>query len=155
MALHIVLYQPKIPPNTGNIIRFCANTGLKLHLVHPLGFHWEDKQLRRAGLDYAEFADIRHYDNWADFLEKNVARRKFIITTKGETSAYNVAFADEDMLIFGSEDGGVALSHMADIEPAHWLRIPMQEHSRSMNLSNTVAMLGYEALRQLGLPNLA
>ncbi len=155
MSIHIVLYQPKIPPNTGNIIRFCANTGLKLHLVHPLGFHWEDKQLRRAGLDYAEFAEITHYDNWQDFLAKNRAHRHFIITTKGEQSAYATNFQDEDRLIFGSEDGGVAPEHMADIPATHWLRIPMRPQSRSMNLSNTVAMLGYEALRQLGLKGLS
>ncbi len=155
MSIHIVLYQPKIPPNTGNIIRFCANTGLKLHLIHPLGFHWDDKQLRRAGMDYAEFADVVHYDNWATFLAENAARTKYIITTKGSQSAYSVNFGDEAMLIFGSEDGGVASAHMADIDPSHWLRIPMRENSRSMNLSNTVAMLGYEALRQLGLPGLS
>lgn len=152
--IHIVLYHPKIPPNTGNIIRFCANTGMVLHLVHPLGFHWEDKQLRRAGLDYAEFAEIQHYDNWQDFLAKNSSRRKFIITTKGENSAYDTNFCPDDMLIFGSEDGGVAIEDMQSIARNQWLRIPMQENSRSMNLSNTVAMLGYEALRQLGLPNL-
>lgn len=155
MSIHIVLYQPKIPPNTGNIIRFCANTGLTLHLIHPLGFHWDDKQLRRAGMDYSEYADILHYDNWVDFLSQHKERRQFIITTKGEQSAYTTKFMDEDMLIFGSEDGGVALAHMADIDKKHWLRIPMREHSRSMNLSNTVAMLGYEALRQLGLPELS
>lgn len=154
MAIHIALYQPKIPPNTGNVIRFCANTGLALHLIHPLGFHWDDKQLRRAGMDYAEFADVSHYDNWADFLAQHAERRKVIITTKGENSAYAHQFADEDMLIFGSEDGGIAREHMADIEKNHWLRIPMRETSRSMNLSNTVAMLGYEALRQVGLPDL-
>lgn len=153
MSIHIALYQPKIPPNTGNIIRFCANTGLSLHLIHPLGFIWDNKQLRRAGLDYAEFADITHHDSWADFLAKTPGN-KYIITTKGQQSAYSISFGGGDTLIFGSEDGGVALEHMADIDKSHWLRIPMQPHSRSMNLSNTVAMLGYEALRQLGLPEL-
>lgn len=152
--IHIALYQPKIPPNTGNIIRFCANTGIALHLIHPLGFTWDNKQLRRAGLDYAEFATISHYENWADFLTKNTERNKYIITTKGQQSAYQVKFLPEDMLIFGSEDAGIAQQDMADINQQHWLRIPMQKHSRSMNLSNTVAMLGYEALRQLGLPKL-
>ncbi len=150
----VVLYQPKIPPNTGNIIRFCANTGIALHLVHPLGFTWNDKQLRRAGLDYAEFADITHYIDWQEFLASNIQRRKFIITTKGRQSAYQIAFRANDMLIFGSEDGGVAPEHMADIDRSQWLRIPMKAASRSMNLSNSVAMLGYEALRQLGLPDL-
>lgn len=153
--IHIALYQPKIPPNTGNIIRFCANTGLQLHLIHPLGFSWDDKQLRRAGLDYAEFADIVHYEDWADFLQQNTSRNKYIVTTKGTQSAYQNTFQSNDMFIFGSEDAGIEKHHMADIDTAHWLRIPMKANSRSMNLSNTVAMLGYEALRQLGLPDLA
>ncbi|PIE45391.1 MAG: tRNA (uridine(34)/cytosine(34)/5-carboxymethylaminomethyluridine(34)-2'-O)-methyltransferase TrmL [Gammaproteobacteria bacterium] len=152
--IHIALYQPKIPPNTGNIIRFCANTGVKLHLIHPLGFTWDNKQLRRAGLDYAEFASIQHYDDWMDFLSQHQDSNKYIITTKGLRSAYKTVFKDGDMLIFGSEDGGIAAHHMADIDSSHWLRIPMKGNSRSMNLSNTVAILGYEALRQLGLPDL-
>lgn len=152
--IHIVLYQPKIPPNTGNIIRFCANTGLTLHLIHPLGYHWDDKQLRRAGLDYAEFASIQHHDDWSNFLQTNRTCRKWIITTKGKQSAYETMFHDNDMLIFGSEDAGISPEHMANIDENAWLRIPMRDNSRSMNLSNTVAMLGYEALRQLGLPDL-
>ncbi|PID66258.1 MAG: tRNA (uridine(34)/cytosine(34)/5-carboxymethylaminomethyluridine(34)-2'-O)-methyltransferase TrmL [Gammaproteobacteria bacterium] len=152
--IHIALYQPKIPPNTGNIIRFCANTGIALHLIHPLGFTWDNKQLRRAGLDYTEFADITHYDNWLDFLQKNGNKNKYLITTKGQQSAYQTSFQADDMLIFGSEDAGIAGEHMQAINKNHWLRIPMRANSRSMNLSNTVAMLGYEALRQLGLPHL-
>lgn len=152
--IHVALYQPKIPPNTGNIIRLCANTGLQLHLIHPLGFQWEDKQLRRAGLDYAEFANVTHYENWQDFLFKTADKRRFLITTKGKKSAYDIKFQDEDCLIFGSEDKGIYPQDMADIPIENWLRIPMQDNSRSMNLSNTVAMLGYEALRQLGLPGL-
>lgn len=152
--INIVLYQPKIPPNTGNIIRFCANTGLSLHLVHPLGFAWDDKQLRRAGLDYAEFADITHYENWADFMLKNASATKYLITTKGTSSAYATTFKPRDFLIFGSEDAGIAKQHMQEVDDSYWLRIPMQANSRSMNLSNTVAMLGYEALRQLDLPGL-
>ena len=152
--LNIALYQPKIPPNTGNVIRFCANTGIKLHLIYPLGFHWDNKQLQRAGMDYSEFADITHYDDWFDFLNKNSTKNKYLITTKGEASAYKTEFSAGDMLIFGSEDMGVDVAHMADINKLHWLRIPMKANSRSMNLSNTVAMLGYEALRQLGLPDL-
>lgn len=152
--IHVALYQPKIPPNTGNIIRFCANTGITLHLIHPLGFHWQDKQLRRAGLDYAEFADIHHYDNWSAFLTAQQSRQIYLITTKGKQSAYQTTFRADDILVFGSEDAGIASQHMADIDTANWLRIPMKASSRSMNLSNTVAMLGYEALRQLGLPDL-
>lgn len=153
--IHIALYQPKIPPNTGNIIRFCANTGLALHLIHPLGFTWDNKQLRRAGLDYNEFANIAHYADWQDFLHQTATKRRFIITTKGNHSAYHTTFLADDILIFGSEDGGIDKNHMSDIQENHWLRIPMCHGSRSMNLSNTVAILGYEALRQLGLPQLS
>ncbi|MBS9778336.1 MAG: tRNA (cytidine(34)-2'-O)-methyltransferase [Gammaproteobacteria bacterium] len=152
--INVALYQPKIPPNTGNIIRFCANTGIRLHLIHPLGFAWDDKQLRRAGLDYAEFADITHYQDWADFMQQQAKANKYIITTKGNHSAYATKYSADDFLIFGSEDAGIAKHHMQDVDESHWLRIPMRENSRSMNLSNTVAMLGYESLRQLGLTNL-
>lgn len=151
---NIVLYQPKIPPNTGNIIRFCANTGLNLHLIHPLGFSWEDKQLRRAGLDYQEFANIVHHDNWDAFLAENTAANCYLITTKGTTSLADIAFKSGDFLIFGAEDSGIAPEHMQQVERSQWLRIPMLANSRSMNLSNTVAIVGYEALRQHQFPNL-
>lgn len=152
--IHVVLYQPKIPPNTGNIIRFCANTGVELHLVYPLGFHWEDKQLRRAGLDYTEFASIHHHASWANFLASHSDKKIYLVTTKGKRSAYTVDFQVGDMLVFGSEDAGIAQADQQCISSQDWLRIPMRAGSRSMNLSNTVAMLGYEALRQLGLPEL-
>jgi len=152
--IHIALYQPSIPANTGNIIRFCANTGLQLHIIKPLGFHWDDKRLKRAGLDYREFVDIDHYDDWQLFLAHHQKRRLYLITTKGKRSAYQQAYQAEDMLIFGAEDSGIAPQHMLDIACENWLRIPMTANSRSMNLSNTVAILGYEALRQLGLPQL-
>lgn len=152
--IHVVLYQPQIPPNTGNIIRFCANTGIELHLVYPLGFRWEDKQLRRAGLDYTEFAAVHHHDCWSDFLEKNIDNKIYLITTKGSRSAYSVRYHAGDMLVFGSENAGIAQADRQQVDCRNWLRIPMQAGSRSMNLSNAVALLGYEALRQLGLPEL-
>lgn len=145
---NIVLYQPKIPPNTGNIIRFCANTGLTLHLIHPLGFIWDDKQLRRAGLDYQEFANIVHHDNWQTFIGNHPTKNCYLITTKGKESLVNAQFKSGDFLIFGSEDAGIANEHMQQVNQSHWLRIPMQANSRSMNLANTVAIVGYEALRQ-------
>lgn len=151
---NIVLYQPKIPPNTGNIIRFCANTGLNLHLIHPLGFVWEDKQLRRAGLDYQEFANISHHDNWDTFLTSTNPSQCYLITTKGKTTLSEVAFNNGDFLIFGAEDSGIAPEHMQQIEQTQWLRIPMLANSRSMNLANTVAIVGYEVLRQHQFPNL-
>ncbi|MPV86536.1 tRNA (cytidine(34)-2'-O)-methyltransferase [Ostreibacterium oceani] len=151
MTIHVALYQPKIPQNTGNIIRFCANTGIQLHLIHPLGFVWDDKRLARAGMDYIEYATVQHYASWPIFLDKTQQHRRFIVTTKGQQSAYRMTFQPEDMLIFGSEDAGIAIDDMRSIHDDHWLRIPMQANSRSMNLSNTVAMLGYEALRQIGL----
>lgn len=152
--LHIALYQPKMPANTGNIIRFCANTGLQLHVIHPLGFFWDNKQLRRAGLDYAEFIDVVQHKDWQAFLASTTDKRRFIITTKGEQSAFDTTFHADDMLIFGSEDAGIASEHMADIAKSHWLRLPMQANSRSMNLANTVAIMGYEGLRQLGFEDL-
>lgn len=153
--LHIALYQPKMPANTGNVIRFCANTGLQLHVIHPLGFFWDNKQLRRAGLDYAEFIDVVQHEDWQAFLTATANQRRFIITTKGEQSAFSATFQPNDMLIFGSEDAGIASEHMNDITQAHWLRLPMKANSRSMNLANTVAIMGYEGLRQLGFEGLA
>lgn len=151
---NIVLYQPKIPPNTGNIIRFCANTGLNLHLIHPLGFIWEDKQLRRAGLDYQEFASITHHDNWDSFLAYTNPEHCYLITTKGTVSIAAINFKTNDFLIFGAEDSGIAPEHMQQIDTSQWLRIPMLTTSRSMNLANTVAIVGYEALRQHQFPHL-
>lgn len=152
--LNIALYHPKIPQNTGNIIRFAANTGIALHLIHPLGFAWQDKKLRRAGLDYHEFATITHHDNWHAFLQASADARRFIITTKGKQSAYEMAFLAGDFLIFGAEDSGIASQDMQDIEQSHWLRLPMKANSRSMNLANTVAILGYEVMRQWQFPDL-
>jgi len=152
--LHIILYQPEIPPNTGNIIRLCANTGAKLHLVGPLGFVLDDARLRRAGLDYDELTDVFQYVNWNAFLEKNPCRKLWAFTTKGPKNYSEAAFADGDGLLFGPETRGLPrdILDAPDVEQA--LRIPMQQQSRSLNLSNTVAIGLYEALRKLDFPDL-
>ncbi len=142
--LHIALYQPEIPPNTGNIIRLCANSGAQLHLIHPLGFELEDKRMRRAGLDYHEFTSIKHYDNEEDFLKSNKQRRIFACTTKTESSYSNIQYQDEDLLLFGPETRG--LPENLRKNP---IRIPMKANSRSLNLSNSVAIILFEASRQL------
>ncbi len=142
--LHIALYQPEIPPNTGNIIRLCANSGAQLHLIHPLGFNLEDKKLRRAGLDYHEFASIQHYPSEAEFIDKHQDRRIFACTTKTKQSYAKVNYQDEDMLLFGPETRGLP-EHLRN----NPIRIPMKPDSRSLNLSNSVAIILYEALRQL------
>ena len=142
--LHIALYQPEIPPNTGNIIRLCANSGAQLHLIYPLGFTLEDKRMRRAGLDYHEFASIIHYENETDFIEENKDRRIFACTTKTKRSYTSVKYQDEDLLLFGPETRG--LPENLRKNP---IRIPMKADSRSLNLSNSVAIILFEASRQL------
>lgn len=144
--LHIALYQPEIPPNTGNIIRLCANSGAQLHLIHPLGFALDDKRMRRAGLDYHEWANVIHYDNEAMFIENNQQRRIFTCTTKGQTNYSEIQFADEDLLLFGAETRGLPTELR---ERYHPIRIPMCPNNRSLNLSNSVAIILYEAWRQL------
>ncbi|MDR3442759.1 MAG: tRNA (uridine(34)/cytosine(34)/5-carboxymethylaminomethyluridine(34)-2'-O)-methyltransferase TrmL [Legionella sp.] len=144
--LHIALYQPEIPPNTGNIIRLCANTGAQLHLIHPLGFALDDKRMLRAGLDYHEWASILHYANWQEFVEKNAGRRIFCCTTKGEKNYSDAVYQQEDILLFGAETRGLP----DEIRANHArIRIPMLETSRSLNLSNSVAIILFEAWRQL------
>lgn len=144
--LHIALYQPEIPPNTGNIIRLCANSGAQLHLIHPLGFSLDDKRMRRAGLDYHEWASVLHYDDWQVFVEQNAERRIFCCTTKSEQSYSDVVYQQEDILLFGPETRGLPeeiwKNNLA-------IRIPMREQSRSLNLSNAVAIILFEAWRQL------
>jgi tRNA (cytidine/uridine-2'-O-)-methyltransferase len=148
--LHVVLYQPEIPPNTGNIIRLCANSGAQLHLIHPLGFELDDKRMRRAGLDYHEWAHVIHYSDEEDFINKNPQRRKFACTTKAQQRYSDVSFQDEDMLLFGPETRGLPES----IRQQHpGILIPMSANSRSLNLSNSVAIILFEAWRQLGFPN--
>lgn len=148
--LHIVLFQPEIPPNTGNIIRLCANTGYKLHLIEPLGFAWDDKRVRRAGLDYHEFAEVRRYPDLASCLASLPDARVFACTTKGQALPSEARFAAGDVLLFGPETRGLPMEVIESLPPAQRLRLPMVPGSRSMNLSNAVAVLVYESWRQLG-----
>jgi len=150
---NIVLFEPEIPPNTGNIIRLCANTGAKLHLIEPLGFPMEDAKLRRAGLDYHEFAKVKVHSNWADFLkdEKPNPQHLFALTTKGSGKFHEGQYVSNDYFIFGSETKGISDEVRNSIPPANQMRLAMQDSSRSLNLSNTVAIVVYEAWRQNGL----
>jgi tRNA (cytidine/uridine-2'-O-)-methyltransferase len=150
--LHIVLFEPEIPPNTGNIIRLAANTGCGLHLIKPLGFELDDKRLARAGLDYTEWQDVNTYENWQDFLTRARPPRLFALSTKGKRAHSDAAFAHNDFLVFGPETRGLPAHIRGSLPPEQVLRIPMQANSRSMNLSNAVAVMVYEAWRQLGYP---
>ena len=147
---NIVLFEPEIPPNTGNIIRLCANTGCQLHLIKPLGFDMEEKALRRAGLDYHEWANVRIHENYTDFLEKEQPETIYALTTKGKTTHSEAQFKDGDFLMFGPETRGLPEDVRMSIPFEQWLRLPMKESSRSMNLSNTVAVMIFEAWRQNG-----
>lgn len=148
---NIVLYQPEIPPNTGNIIRLCANTGCMLHLIEPLGFKLEDKQLRRAGLDYHEWAEVKTYKSINDLKPENPV---YALSTKGKKSYHQATFKTGDYLIFGPETRGLPENYLNQLDEDFILRLPMLEHSRSLNLSNTVAIVTYEALRQNQFANL-
>lgn len=148
--LNIVLYEPEIPPNTGNIIRLCANTGCTLHLVKPLGFELDDKQLRRAGLDYREYADVREWDNLGTLLDEFNRDRVFAITTKGLINHTEVEFEAGDILMFGPETRGMPDAILGLMAGNKKLRIPMLQNSRSLNLSNAASIVVYEAWRQLG-----
>lgn len=147
--LHIVLFEPEIPPNTGNIIRLAANTGCQLHLIEPLGFTLDDKRLTRAGLDYAEWQDLKTYGGWQDFLLRAKPARIFALSTKGKRAHSDVAFEENDFLLFGPETRGLPADIRESLPAGQVLRIPMQANSRSMNLSNAVAVMVYEAWRQL------
>ncbi|MDH5178711.1 MAG: tRNA (uridine(34)/cytosine(34)/5-carboxymethylaminomethyluridine(34)-2'-O)-methyltransferase TrmL [Gammaproteobacteria bacterium] len=147
--LHIVLYEPEIPPNTGNIIRLCANTGMQLHLIHPLGFELDDARLKRAGLDYDEYADVREYDSLDAFLEQVKPARCFALSTHGTHSFFEMTFQAGDAFLFGPETRGLPASVRQSMGESGVLRLPMMPQSRSMNLSNTVAVVVYEAWRQL------
>ena len=147
--LHLVLYQPEIPPNTGNIIRLCANTGVILHLIHPLGFKLDDKKLRRAGLDYDEFAQVREYSSLDEFREQNDSLRIFAISTRGKTSYADTRFQDDDAFIMGPETRGLPQGLLDSFADDRVLRIPMKQESRSLNLSNAAAIIVYEAWRQM------
>lgn len=150
--IHIVLVEPEIPPNTGNIIRLCANTGVTLHLVEPLGFPLDSARMKRAGLDYHEFADLKVHSSWNHFLETETPcqERCFAMTTKGSHNAFEVRYQAGDYLCFGSETKGLAESVRSWFAECNRVRLPMQPNSRSMNLSNAVAVMVYEAWRQLG-----
>jgi tRNA (cytidine/uridine-2'-O-)-methyltransferase len=149
---HIVLVEPEIPPNTGNVIRLAANTGCTLHLVEPLGFSMEDKHMRRAGLDYHEYAKLRRHSSWQAFLdtERPEAARLFTLTTRGTRSPYEITFKAGDWLVFGSETKGISDTVRASFGPGQSLKLPMREGQRSLNLSNAVAVTVFEAWRQMG-----
>lgn len=147
---NIVLFEPEIPPNTGNIIRLCANTGAQLHLVKPLGFSLEDKQLKRAGLDYHEYANLQIHENWEACKTALAGKRMFAITTKGSNSHGNIQFEKDDVFVFGPETRGLPEEIRNEFSPKHRVRLPMLPQSRSLNLSNSAAVLLYEAWRQLG-----
>ena len=146
----VVLYQPEIPPNTGNIIRMCANTGTELHLVEPLGFDVSDKSLRRAGLDYHEYASIRRHADWQACKQALAGRRLFAMTTRGSGNPYTTALRDEDVFVFGCETAGLPEAVREEFPAEQRLRLPMLPGQRSLNLSNAVAVVVYEAWRQQG-----
>jgi len=148
--IHVVLHTPQIPPNTGNVIRLMANTGCGLHLIEPLGFDFEEKQLRRAGLDYHDLARVKRYKDYVTFIDEMKPRRVFAITTKGKLAYSNISYEDGDVLLFGSETDGLPSDVMNTIAEKNRLRIPMQPNNRSLNLSNSVAIVVYESWRQTG-----
>ncbi|MCU7959263.1 MAG: tRNA (uridine(34)/cytosine(34)/5-carboxymethylaminomethyluridine(34)-2'-O)-methyltransferase TrmL [gamma proteobacterium symbiont of Bathyaustriella thionipta] len=147
--LDIALYQPEIPPNTGNIIRLCANTGFRLHLIRPLGFDLDDKKLRRAGLDYHEWADVQSHDDFNSLLQSLQPGRLIAFSTKGQQPHSEVSYQPDDLLVFGSETRGLPDTVLQHPQTRHVLRLPMKADSRSLNLSNSVAVVVYEAWRQL------
>jgi tRNA (cytidine/uridine-2'-O-)-methyltransferase len=151
--LNIVLYEPEIPPNTGNIMRLCANTGFALHLIEPLGFTLDEKQLRRAGLDYRDSACTTTYRNWQEFLDSAQPERVFALSTKGTRAYSDVPFQHNDTVVFGPESRGLPQAFRDSLASDHILRLPMQADSRSLNLSNAVAIVAYEAWRQWDFKN--
>lgn len=147
--LDVVLYQPEIPPNTGNIIRLCANTGFRLHLIEPLGFELDDQRLKRAGLDYHEFAELKIHANYQSFLTTVQPDRVLALSTKGSSNYSNCQFQPGDALLFGPETRGLPAEILATLPEDQVLRLPMLPDSRSLNLANTVAIVVYEAWRQM------
>jgi len=147
--LDIVLYQPEIPPNTGNIIRLCANTGFRLHLIEPLGFDLDDKKLRRAGLDYREFQSLKVHASLEDYQQSQQPKKIYALSTKGKVGYSSACFEEGDALLFGPETRGLPEEVRDSLGTDQVLRLPMQKHSRSLNLSNTVSIIVYEAWRQL------
>jgi len=145
---HVVLLEPEIPPNTGNIIRLCANTGAQLHIIHPAGFKLDDSKLRRAGLDYHEFATVREWNNLPEFTTAIQPRRLFACSTKGHHGLTDTRFTAGDAFLFGPESRGLPVALLDALPAEHILRIPMLPNQRSLNLSNAVAVMVYEAWRQ-------
>ena len=149
--LNIVLFEPEIPPNTGNLIRLAANTGCSLHLIKPLGFDLDEKKVRRAGLDYRDMAAVTQHDNWQAYLESGIdTSRIFALSTKGTKGYHQIDYREGDTLVFGPETRGLSQEFREALPADHVLRIPMKPDSRSINLSNAVAIVSFEALRQLG-----
>ena len=148
--LNIVLFEPEIPPNTGNIIRLAANTGCQLHLIEPLGFKLDEKSVNRAGMDYRDIQDVNIHKSWKDFLESQKPSRIFALSTKGTHCHSDASFQVGDYLLFGPESRGLPANIRESLPAEQVLRIPMAANSRSMNLSNAVAVMVYEAWRQLG-----
>lgn len=144
----IALYEPEIPPNTGNIMRLCANTGCQLHLIHPLGFDMDEKKLRRAGMDYRDLATVTEHENFTAFLGTMNGRTVYGLTTKGKTNYIDADYNPGDVLLFGPETRGLPDDVLNSLEETQKLRLPMKAESRSLNLSNTVAIVTYEALRK-------
>ena len=149
---NVVLVHPEIPPNTGNVIRLCANTGCALHLVEPLGFSMDDRHMRRAGLDYHEYAEVRRHASWDAFIAETQAepQRLFALTTRGTRCVHDVAFQPGDWLVFGSETSGLPAEVRTAFMPQQQLKLPMLAGQRSLNLSNAVAVTVFEAWRQNG-----
>lgn len=145
---HLILFQPEIPPNTGNIIRLCANTGATLHLIHPLGFSIDDKHMRRAGLDYHKHVTLCEYENFDECLKKHRGKRIFAVETCGEKNYSDVQFQAGDMLLFGQETKGLPQYVLEKIKKENVLKIPMKKNNRSLNLANAVSIVLYEAWRQ-------
>ena len=150
MPFHVALYQPQIPQNVGNIIRLCANTGANLHLIEPMAFPWEDARLKRAGLDYHEYASVLRHSDWEAFCDWRDTRRIFAFTAHTKTLFSEPTFLDEDVFLFGPEPTGLPAEIRANFPVERLLRLPMRPNNRSLNLSNAVAVTVYEAWRQVG-----
>jgi len=147
---NVVLYRPEIPPNTGNVIRLCANTGARLHLVYPLGFEWDDARVKRAGLDYHEFTDVQHHASWAACAQALAGTRIFAVETRQAARYDTVAYQPGDTFVFGRETSGLPAEVLDDIAAERRVWLPMRPDNRSLNLSNSVAVMVFEAWRQTG-----
>ncbi len=152
--IDVILYEPEIAPNTGNIIRLCANSNTRLHLIEPLGFDWDDKKLRRAGMDYFEYASVERYSDFETFLQTHQNRRIWPCTVKTTRQHHQQNYQADDMFLFGPESRGLPASVLARFQQ-YQIRVPIIPQSRSLNLSNTVAIVVFEALRQLNYPDMA